>query len=203
MPNLWRQNSCVSLTSSCYDFSMAFFYMGHGCYWADIAKSFQWASIKYHNSSPYHPKTNDLVEATNKNIKKIVGKMAETYKDWHKKLPFALYAYRTFVRTSTGTTPFSLVYGVLRIEVEIPSLRVLSKLKLDEVEWIQSRYDQLNLIEENRLKAIRHGQIYQKQMMRVYDKKVRPKAFYEVDLVLKMILLIQKDFREKWMPNWD
>ncbi|KAA3473066.1 Integrase, catalytic core [Gossypium australe] len=64
-----------------------------------------------------------------KNIKKIVGKMTETYKYWHEKLPFALYAYRTSVRTSTGATPFSLVYGmeaVLPIEVEIPSLRVLS-----------------------------------------------------------------------------
>ncbi|KAA3488182.1 putative inactive leucine-rich repeat receptor-like protein kinase [Gossypium australe] len=67
------------------------------------------------------------------------------------------------VRTSTGATPFSLVYGmeaVPPIEVGIPSLRVLSELKLDEVEWIQCRYDQLNLIEKKRLKAIRHGQIY-------------------------------------------
>ncbi|KAA3464082.1 reverse transcriptase [Gossypium australe] len=101
-----------------------------------------------------------VMEAANKSIKKIVGKMTETYRDWHEKLPFALYAYRTSVRTSTGATPFSLVYGmeaVLPIEVEIPSLRVLSKIKLDEAEWIQAQYDQLNLIEEKRLRAIRHG----------------------------------------------
>ncbi|XP_017629203.1 uncharacterized protein LOC108472206 [Gossypium arboreum] len=36
------------------------------------------------------------------------------------------------------------------------------QIKLDEAEWIQSRYGQLNLIEEKRLKAIRHGQMYQK-----------------------------------------
>ncbi|XP_017636263.1 uncharacterized protein LOC108478321 [Gossypium arboreum] len=79
--------------------------------------------------------------------------MAETYKDWHEKLPFVLHAYRTSIRTSTGATPFSLVYGmeaVLPIEVEIPSLRVLSELKLDKAEWVQSRYNQLNLIEEKR-----------------------------------------------------
>ncbi|XP_016679147.1 uncharacterized protein [Gossypium hirsutum] len=52
--------------------------------------------------------------------------------------------------------------AVLPIEVEIPSLRVLAELKLDEAEWIQSRYDQLNLIEEKSLKAIRHGQMFQK-----------------------------------------
>ncbi|KAA3473943.1 RNA-directed DNA polymerase (Reverse transcriptase), Ribonuclease H [Gossypium australe] len=123
---------------------------------AEICSQF---GIKHHNSSPYRPKMNGAVEAANKNIKKIVGKMTETYKDWHEKLPFALYAYRTSVRTSTGATPYSLVYGmevVLPIEVEIPSLRVLSEIKLDEAEWIQARYDQLNLFEEKRLRAIRH-----------------------------------------------
>nr|XP_012466463.1 unnamed protein product [Gossypium raimondii] len=100
--------------------------------------------------------------------------MTKTYKDWHEKLPFALLAYRTSVTTSTRATPFSLVYGmevVLPIEVEIPSLRVLAELKLDEAEWIQSRYDPLNLIEGKRLKAIHHGQMYQKRMIRVYEKK--------------------------------
>ncbi|KAG8474852.1 hypothetical protein CXB51_031494 [Gossypium anomalum] len=121
--------------------------------------------IKHHNSSPYCPKMNGAVEAANKNIKKIVGKMTETYRDWHEKLPFALLAYRTSVRTSTRATPFSLVYGmeaVLPIEVEILSLQILSEIKLNEAEWIQVRSDQLNLIEEKRLRAIRHGQMYQK-----------------------------------------
>ena len=61
-----------------------------------------------------------MVEAANKNIKKIVAKTVETYKDWHEKLPFALLAYRTSVWTSTGATPYSLLYGmvvVLPIEV--------------------------------------------------------------------------------------
>ncbi|KAG8503936.1 hypothetical protein CXB51_002220 [Gossypium anomalum] len=162
--------------------------------------------IKHHNSSPYRPKMNETVEAANKNIKKIVGNMTETYRDWHEKLPFALLAYRTSVRTSTGATPFSLVYGmeaVLPIEVEIPSLQILTEIRLDEAEWVQSRYDQLNLFEEKRLKAIRHGQMYQKRMMRAYDKKVRPREFHEGDLVLKKTLPIQKDFRGKWMPNWE
>ena len=47
--------------------------------------------------------------------------------------------------------------------------------KLEEVEWVQARYDQLNLIEEKRLKALCHGQLYQKQMIRAHDKKVRPR----------------------------
>ena len=54
-------------------------------------------------------------------------------------------------RTSTEATPFSLVYGmeaVLPIEVKILSLQILMEAKLEEAEWIQARYDQLNLIKE-------------------------------------------------------
>ena len=77
---------------------------------------------------------NSAVEAVNKNVKKIIAKSTETYKDWHEKLPFALHAYRTGIRTSTRTTPYSLVYGmevVLPIEVEISSLRVLREVELE------------------------------------------------------------------------
>ena len=84
--------------------------------------------IKHSNSSPYRPKMNGAVEAANKNVKKIIQKMVVTYKDWHEMLPFALHAYRTAVRTSTGATPYMLVYGmeaVMPLEVENSPLRVL------------------------------------------------------------------------------
>ena len=104
---------------------------------------------KHHNSVPYRPKMNGAIEAANKNVKKIITKAIETHKDWHEKLHFALHAYRTGVRTSTRVTPYSLVYGmeaILPIEVEIPSLRVLREVELEEAEWVQTRYEQLNLI---------------------------------------------------------
>ncbi|XP_058727667.1 uncharacterized protein LOC131599276 [Vicia villosa] len=162
--------------------------------------------IEHHNSSPYRPKMNGAVEAANKNIKKIVQKMVVTYKDWHEMLPFALHGYRTSVRTSTGATPFSLVYGmeaVLPVEVEIPSMRVLMETKLSEAEWCQSRYDQLNLIEEKRMTALCHGQLYQARMKQAFNKKVRPREFQEGDLVLKKILSFQPDSRGKWSPNYE
>uniref|UniRef100_A0A2N9HPP3 Uncharacterized protein n=1 Tax=Fagus sylvatica TaxID=28930 RepID=A0A2N9HPP3_FAGSY len=46
------------------------------------------------------------------------------------------------LRTSVGATPYSLVYGmeaVLPVEVEIPSLRILSQTQLEEAEWAQAR----------------------------------------------------------------
>ena len=93
--------------------------------------------IKHSNSSPYRLEMNRVVEASNKNINKIIQKIVVIYKDWHEMLSFALHAYRTAVRTSTGTTPYSLGYGmeaVMLLEVEIPSLKVLMDLELEEAE---------------------------------------------------------------------
>ena len=46
-------------------------------------------------------------------------------------LPGALWAYRTSVKTSTGFTPFHLVYGkeaLMPVEVELPAVKMLEKL---------------------------------------------------------------------------
>lgn len=64
---------------------------------------------------------NGAVEVANKNVKRILRKMTLTCKDWHEKFPFALYAYRTSLRTLTCATMYSLAYrmeAVLPVEVE-------------------------------------------------------------------------------------
>ena len=100
--------------------------------------------IQHHRSSTYRPQTNGAIEAANKNIKRILRKMVETSQDWSEKLPFALWAYCTYFRTSTGATLYSLVYGieaVLPVEIEMGSLRVALEQQISETEWAQSRYD--------------------------------------------------------------
>ncbi|XP_027151989.1 uncharacterized protein K02A2.6-like [Coffea eugenioides] len=132
--------------------------------------------IKYQNFTIYRPQMNGAVEATNKNLKSIIRKMTERHRDWHEKLPYALMAYRTTIRTSTGATLYNLMYGmeaVLPAEVEIPSLLILMEAKLDETDWIKQRHEQLALIDEKRLNAICHGQCYQKRMARAYNKMVK------------------------------
>ena len=78
-----------------------------------------------------------MIEATNKNIKQILGKMVETSWDWSEKLPFALWVYHSSSRTSTGATPYSMVYGmesVLLVEIEMGSLRVVLEQQISEIE---------------------------------------------------------------------
>ena len=113
-------------------------------------------------------------------------------------LPFMLHGYHTSVCTSTGATPFSLVYGmevVLPFEVEVLSLRILAESGLIESEWAQARFDQLNLIEGKRL--------YQRWVKNAFDKKVHPHKFNEGDLVLKKVSQALKDNKGKWAPNYE
>ncbi|KAL6349854.1 hypothetical protein AAG906_001741 [Vitis piasezkii] len=85
--------------------------------------------------------TNGEIEAANKNIKRILWRMIKTSRDWLKKLPFPLWAYRTSFRTFTRATPYSLVYGmeaVLLVEIEMGSLRVALEQQILEADWAQA-----------------------------------------------------------------
>ncbi|XP_077222031.1 uncharacterized protein LOC143855864 [Tasmannia lanceolata] len=161
--------------------------------------------IKHHKSSPYRPQTNGAVEAANKNVKVIITKMTETYKDWSNKLPYAVWAYRTSIRTSTGTTPYSLVYGMeaaLPIELRIPFLRVMMEADLLESEWARARYQELYMIDEKRLKALYHVQGYRRRIEKAFNKKVRMRDLQKGDFVLKTFHAPVYDPRGKFKPNW-
>uniref|UniRef100_A0A2N9G8Z4 Uncharacterized protein n=1 Tax=Fagus sylvatica TaxID=28930 RepID=A0A2N9G8Z4_FAGSY len=161
--------------------------------------------IKHHKSSPYRPQTNGAVEAANKNVEMILRKNAEKHRNWHERLPYALWGYRTSIRTATGATPYSLVYGmeaVLPIELEIQSLRVVMEEEIPETEWLQERYNQLNMMEEKRLRALYNTQGYQRRAMRAFNKKVKPRNIKIGDMVLKEIRAPVHDPRGKFKPNW-
>ncbi|XP_027169434.1 uncharacterized protein LOC113769161 [Coffea eugenioides] len=158
--------------------------------------------IRHRNSVIYRPQMNGVVETANKNLKKNIRKMTEAHWDWHEKLPYALMAYKTTVRTSTGATPYSLMHGmevVLPAEVEIPSLRILMEAQTEETEWVRKLYEQLSLIDEKRLNAICHGQCYQRRMARANNRKVKPRLFEISDKVLKRILPMQEEAKGKFL----
>ncbi|XP_047263810.1 uncharacterized protein LOC107858326 [Capsicum annuum] len=105
-------------------------------------------------------------------------------------------------RTSTGATPYILVYGSEPTEVEIHSLSVIQEVGLENAKWICSRIEQLMIIDEKRLDADCHGQLYQNRMIKVFNKKVKPRRFTPGQLVLKKIFSHQGEAKGKFMPNW-
>ena len=91
--------------------------------------------------------------------------------------------------------------AVQPIELEIPSLRIVLESQIPEVEWARARYDALVLLDEKRLKALSHVQVYQKRVERHFNKRVKDRDIKEGDLVLKALRKTIRDPRGKFRPN--
>ena len=93
-----------------------------------VAELVEQHRVEMVQSSPYKPQSNGQVESFNKILKQVLRKtVADHQRDWHERLPEALWSYRTSARVSTGVTLFMLVYGteaILPLEVELPALRM-------------------------------------------------------------------------------
>ena len=56
----------------------------------EVQRIMELNNIEHDKSLLYLPQANGAIEAANKNVKNILAKMVVTYKDWAKKLYFAL-----------------------------------------------------------------------------------------------------------------
>ena len=98
----------------------------------------------------------------------------------------ALWAYQTSIKTTTGFTPFQLVYGmesIFPIECEIPSLKLDVEL-LPETSSLEERILHLEHLDEQRQDVAKINEAHKKRVKTQYDKVVRPRVFTEGDLVL-------------------
>ncbi|TYK07344.1 uncharacterized protein E5676_scaffold202G00600 [Cucumis melo var. makuwa] len=135
-------------------------------------------NFKQYKSSMYNAATNGLAKAFNKTLCSLLKKVvSKTKRDWQEKIGKALWTYRTSHRTPTGVTPYSLVYGVeavLPLEREIRSLRMAIQEGLTTEDNAKSRLQELEALNEKRLKAQQALECYQARMSKAFDKHVKP-----------------------------
>ena len=67
--------------------------------------------VEKSRTTAYHPEGDGMVERFNRSLLQLLRMYVEKEEDWEKHLPLALYAYRTAVHSSTGVSPFMLMYG--------------------------------------------------------------------------------------------
>ena len=84
--------------------------------------------VKHRYSTPYHPKTNAVVERVNGTLGQASVRLSQgAVRHWDKFLPAATFAYRVRYHRILGTSPFQLLYGCqpLLPSFDAPSYAVL------------------------------------------------------------------------------
>lgn len=91
--------------------------------------------IRHQMTSAYHPQTNGMTERFNGTLCKSLGKMAHKDKaDWDEYVEQVLFHYRIRPHSSTGRSPFELLFGVKPTESWQESIQ----LNDDELETIRN-----------------------------------------------------------------
>ena len=67
--------------------------------------------IRKSRTTAYHPEGYGMVERFNHTLLQLLRTYTETHDEWEHYLPFVLFAYRTAVHSSTGVSPFALMFG--------------------------------------------------------------------------------------------
>ena len=121
----------------------------------------------------------------NKVIESILTKIVKTHhRDWAKRIPEALWAYRTTWHNTIGFSPYEPVYRknvVFPVEFEIKTLRTTIEANLDLMEAQKNRLNQLNELDEKHIVVVHHTSLIQQQRSKWHDRFIKKKAFCKGD----------------------
>ncbi|GJX86293.1 reverse transcriptase domain-containing protein [Tanacetum coccineum] len=126
---------------------------------SQLEKALQKYGVTHKLSTSYHPQTNGHTELTNRAIKHILERsVGYNLKNWSEKLNEALWAFRTAYKTSTGCTPFRLVYGKafhVPWEIEHKAYWALKQCNIDLTTSVKNHFMKLNELIELRDEAFK------------------------------------------------
>lgn len=126
-------------------------------------------------TTAYHPQTNGLTERFNKTLGIMLSMyVSEKHNDWDEYLKYVVFAYNTTRQSSTGFSPYYLLYGLnarLPVDLDDPN----PDMPMSE------RYERLH---EARELAISANEVAQGNQKKYYDRNRYIQTFNEGDLVL-------------------
>ena len=120
------------------------------------------------HTTAYHPQGDSMVERLNRSLLQMLRAYVGTQSDWEKYLPLILYAYRTAVHSSTGISPFQLMFGRPLQRPLFPSNFVYETSYSHQ---LHSKLSQLyDLVEAHSVEASHHQQ-------QLYNQHAQPRSF--------------------------
>src|SRR6266542_5447966 len=152
--------------------------------------------IKHNLSTPYHPKTNELVERFNKTLCESLAKLNEERENWDEYILSTLFAYRTKINKSTQFTPFYLTY---RREAILPfDEDNKTEITLEErVKEISTKFTQ------TKKKALENIEKSQGNQKKYHDRKIKRKLNLNIeDKVLLYDAAKAKQWSGKLEEKW-
>ena len=116
-----------------------------------------------------HPQTDGMVERLNRTLKQMLTKVvSKGGKDWDKLLGPILLAYRTAPHTSTGESPFTLLYGRdARVPTSLDFYHPTISMPVLETDYARELFKELKQARQLAQKTIEKSQGQQKVQ---YDK---------------------------------
>nr|XP_028952597.1 uncharacterized protein LOC114822428 [Malus domestica] len=127
--------------------------------------------------------SNGQTEASNKIMVSIIKRtVAENPEKWHERLGETLWAYMTFKRTATGTTPYALTFGqdvVIPMEINVSSVRIHNQFGLHSEEYVRAICQKIEDLDVARIEALNKIREGKKVVARAYNKRVKLKNFKE------------------------
>ncbi|XP_015959676.1 uncharacterized protein LOC107483572 [Arachis duranensis] len=150
-------------------------------------------------STPYYAQANGQVEAANKILIGLIKKhIWNKPRTWHETLSQVLWAYPNSPRGSTRTSPYKLVYvhdAVLPLEINLNTLRVSKQNEFPVDDYWNAMFDELNELDSEQILALDNVIRQKESVARSYNRQIKEKSFRIGELVLKVILPMEKKSR--------
>ncbi|GFV47000.1 hypothetical protein TNCV_3033971 [Trichonephila clavipes] len=154
-------------------------------------------------SCPGYPASNGLVERWNKVLKDMIHHVIrEDPRSWDRQLPFLLFAYREVPNTTTGVSPFRLLYGR---EARGP-LAILKSSWAGEIHLptniSQSAADYLQEMKINMEKAAESASLTAAQKQKAYGDYFNKRSSVKNFSIGEQVVLLIPDSRNKIYARW-
>eukprot|EP00117_Sycon_ciliatum_P009189 scpid21588/ scgid11586/ Retrovirus-related Pol polyprotein from transposon 412; Protease; Reverse transcriptase; Endonuclease len=158
-------------------------------------------SITKTRTTPYHPQSDGMVERFNRTLQAMIASTTTNHRDWDLHLQHATLAYRTSLHSSTGFTPYRLLFGqeaTLPLDIMYDCPRPAPNNSYPV--FVQThRVSVLSAYE----RARRCGLVSHRRQRKGYDGTSRPPPKFEVDQqVLLFSPVVPPDHAAKLHHYW-